>query len=94
MVLHTPLYLAVLFVSQLKKVEEFILSGSDHVQVEVEQSAKVCKRLLDCELHRQAEQRAKNENGKETRAKGPTKQADKNQPLNKKSKQANLIDCG
>ena len=56
-VVMIPLYLPALFVSQLKKLEKLSLSRGHQVSLEVEQAAKVGKRLLDCELHCQAGQR-------------------------------------
>ena len=55
-VVHIPLYLPALFVSQLKKPEEVILSRRHQFRLKAEQSAKIGKGLLDCELHCQAEQ--------------------------------------
>ena len=50
-------HLPVLLLSQLKKLEQLSLPGGDQVRLELEQPAEVGERLLDRELHGQADEK-------------------------------------
>ena len=50
-------HLPVLLFSQLKKLEQLSLPGGDQVRLELEQPAEVGERLLDRELHGQADEK-------------------------------------
>ena len=77
---NIQLYLTVLFISQLKKVEKFSLSGRHQVRLQFEQSTKIGKRLLDCELHRQAVQARNHIGDRPTPMESTKKQPSKTQP--------------